>query len=43
MKKSLVLITAFLLSLPMFQSCVKKESDSATVATAEDLAYRLLK
>lgn len=38
MKNSFFLITAFLLSLSLFQSCVKKESDTATVATAEDLA-----
>ena len=38
MKNALFLISAFLLSLALFQSCAKKESDSATVATAEDLA-----
>lgn len=38
MRKSLVLITAFFLGAAIFQSCVKKESDDATLATAEDLA-----
>ncbi|MCK6692982.1 MAG: hypothetical protein L6Q97_12875 [Thermoanaerobaculia bacterium] len=38
MKNALFLITALLLSLSLFQSCVKTESDDATLATAEDLS-----
>lgn len=38
MKNALFLITAILLSLPLFQSCVKTESDDDMVSTAEDLA-----
>lgn len=38
MKNSFFLISALLLSISLFQSCVKKETDSAEVTTAQDLA-----